>query len=367
MIRNFNIYVNPTLGSIVSTEGDASFYLGDNNQITVIPDTQEELLISISGNVPGEGTYISELIKDNNNYILKDKDMDTFLQKVGTVNCNIHISNTNGERLTTLPFQMVSKLAYDREGSTIVTPTTAITLEDFYVAYAAIQNLNIQKIEEAVAVVESLDIQKIEEAIRIVDSLNGKVEELDQTIANAKKTDAELAATLTVIKEMLESGALNGEKGDTGEVGPMGPQGPQGIQGPIGPMGPQGPAGKDGTMSFEDLTPEQKASLKGDKGEKGDKGDQGDIGPVGPQGPAGPQGIQGLQGIQGEKGNTGATGPEGPMGPKGDTGETGPQGEQGPIGPQGPAGSDYILTSSDKTEIANQVYAMFTNAEEVQY
>ena len=90
MIRNYNIYVNPTLGSIVSTEGDASFYLGDNNQITVIPDTQEELLISISGNIPGSGTYIAELIKNNNNYILKDKDMDTFLQKVGTVNCNIH-------------------------------------------------------------------------------------------------------------------------------------------------------------------------------------------------------------------------------------------------------------------------------------
>ena len=317
MIRNYNIYVNPTLGSIVSTEGDASFYLGDNNQITVIPDTQEELLISISGNIPGSGTYIAELIKNNNNYILKDKDMDTFLQKVGTVNCNIHISNTNGERLTTLPFQMVSKLAYDREGSTIVTPTTAITLEDFYVAYAAIQNLNIQEIESAVAVVESLDIQKIEEAIQIVDSLDGKVEELDQTIANAKETDAELASTLTLIKEMLESGALKGEKGDPGETGPMGPAGPQGEQGPIGPMGPQGPAG--------------------------------------------PQGIQGLQGIQGEKGNTGATGPEGPMGPQG------PQGIQGETGPQGPAGADYILTENDKTEIANQVYAMFTNGEEVRF
>lgn len=311
MIRNFNIYVNPTLGSIVNTEGDASFYLGDNNQITVIPDTQEELLISISGNVPGEGTYISELIKDNNNYILKDKDMDTFLQKVGTVNCNIHISNTDGDRLTTLPFQMVSKLAYDREGSTIVTPTTAITLEDFYVAYAAIQNLNIQEIESAVAVVESLDIQKIEEAIQIVDSLDGKVEELDKTIANAKTTDAELAATLTVIKKMLESGELKGEKGDTGETGPMGPQGPQGEQGPIGPQGPQGPAGP--------------------------------------------------QGIQGEKGDTGATGPEGPMGPQG------PQGIQGETGPQGPAGADYVLTENDKTEIANQVYAMFTNAEEVRF
>jgi hypothetical protein len=37
--------------------------------------------------------------------------------------------------------------------------------------------------------------------------------------------------------------------------------------------GPQGPAGADGTISFEELTEEQKASLKGDPGEKGDKGD----------------------------------------------------------------------------------------------
>ena len=319
MIRNFNIYVNPTLGSIVNTEGDASFYLGDNNQITVIPDTQEELHISISGNVPGCGTYIAELERDTetNNYILKSKDLDGFLVKIGKVNCNIHISNADGERLTTLPFQITSQIAYDREGSTITSPTDVKNLNDFYIALDVIKGLNITEIEEAVQIVESLDIQKIEEAIQIVDSLDGKVKELDQTIANAKETDAELSATLTVIKEMLESGALKGEKGDAGEVGPMGPAGPQGEQGPIGPMGPQGPAG--------------------------------------------PQGIQGLQGIQGEKGNTGATGPEGPMGPQG------PQGIQGETGPQGPAGADYILTENDKTEIANQVYAMFTNAEEVQY
>ena len=290
MIRNYNIYVNPQEGAITQTEGDGSFFLGDNNQITVIPDTQEELLISISGNIPGSGTYIAELIKNNNNYILKDKDMDTFLQKVGTVNCNIHISNTNGERLTTLPFQMVSKLAYDREGSTIVTPTTAITLEDFYVAYAAIQNLNIQEIESAVAVVESLDIQKIEEAIQIVDSLDGKVEELDQTIANAKATDAELAATLTVIKEMLESGALKGEPGEPGYT----PQ--KGID---YFDGEPGAPGKD--FKYEDFTPEQLAALKGEPGEKGDPG------------------------------------------------------------------ADYILTEDDKTEIANQVYAMFVNGEEVRF
>jgi hypothetical protein len=325
MIRNFNIYVNPALGSIVQTEGDASFYLGDNNQITVIPDIEEEFLVSISGNVPGEGTYISELIKDNNNYILKDKDMDTFLQKVGTVNCNIHISNINGERLTTLPFQVKSRLAYDREESTIVTPTTAVTLEDFYIAYDALKKLNVEEIEEAVAVVEELDIQKIKEALEIVNSLDDKVKELDNTIENAKETDAELSLTLIVIQNMLKNGELKGEKGD---VGPMGPAGPKGDQ---GEPGPQGPAGADGTMKFEDLTEAQKASLKGDKGDTGPQGPKGDIGPAGPSGPAGADGKDGTNGKNGVD------------------------------------GKDYVLTKNDKTEIANTVFAMFVNAEEVQF
>ena len=82
-----------------------------------------------------------------------------------------------------------------------------------------------------------------------------------------------------------------GPKGDTGpqgEQGPIGPQGPIGETGPVGPQGPQGeqgPKGADGTMSFEDLTPEQKETLRGDPGPQG---------PVGPQGPQGPQGPAGL-------------------------------------------------------------------------
>ena len=155
---------------------------------------------------------------------------------------------------------------------------------------------------------------------------------------------------------------IPGPKGDTGAqgsrgaAGPMGPQGPQGLQGAqgpkglkgdkgdTGPQGPEGPKGADGTVSFDQLTPEQQESLKGPKGDKGDTG------PMGPQGPQGIQGIPGEQGpigLQGPKGDTGEQGPIGPQGPKGDTGSEGPQGLQGPkgdkgdtgdIGPQGPKG-----------------------------
>lgn len=66
-----------------------------------------------------------------------------------------------------------------------------------------------------------------------------------------------------------------GPQGPKGEKGDTGPQGPQGIQGPTGIQGPQGPKGADGAMSFEDLTEEQKASLKGADGADGEKGADG--------------------------------------------------------------------------------------------
>ena len=81
-----------------------------------------------------------------------------------------------------------------------------------------------------------------------------------------------------------------GEKGDTGPEGKQGPQGEPGPQGPQGEPGPQGPKGSDGSMSFEDLTPEQRETLRG------------------------PQGEQGPSGLQGEKGDTGAQGPKGDKG-----------------------------------------------------
>lgn len=134
-------------------------------------------------------------------------------------------------------------------------------------------------------------------------------------------------------------------KGETGSAGPQGPQGevgpagPQGETGPQGPVGPEGPKGADGTMTFEDLTPEQKASLKGDKGDKGDTG------AAGPQGEPGPKGDKGDPGPQGPKGDTGETGAQGPQGL---------QGEPGTNGTTPVKGVDY-WTAADQTSIINQL------------
>lgn len=111
------------------------------------------------------------------------------------------------------------------------------------------------------------------------------------------------------------------------------------VKGPAGPQGPQGEKGADGTMTFEDLTPEQKASLKGDKGDKGDTG------AAGPQGEPGPKGDKGDPGPQGPKGDTGETGAQGPQGEKGEPGTNGTT----PV-----KGVDY-WTAADQTSIINQL------------
>lgn len=63
------------------------------------------------------------------------------------------------------------------------------------------------------------------------------------------------------------------------------------ITGPPGPQGIQGEPGKP--LRYEDLTPTQKAELKGPKGDRGDIGPRGSQGIPGPVGPTGPKGDPG--------------------------------------------------------------------------
>lgn len=96
---------------------------------------------------------------------------------------------------------------------------------------------------------------------------------------------------------------------------------------------------------------------------------------VGPQGPKGEKGengytpvkgidyFDGITGPQGPKGDTGPKGPKGdtgPQGPMGEKGSRGIQGIQGLRGPQGPKGDSYVLTESDKIEIAQLVAKMMS-------
>lgn len=72
-----------------------------------------------------------------------------------------------------------------------------------------------------------------------------------------------------------------------------------------------------------------------------------------------PRGAQGLRGETGPQGPQGEQGVQGERGPQGIQGERGPQGERGETGPKGDA---YILTSADKSEIAEIVLSELPSA-----
>ena len=83
------------------------------------------------------------------------------------------------------------------------------------------------------------------------------------------------------------------------------------------------------SLTFDDLTPEQKAELTGPSGASPYIGENGNwfVGELdtgvqaqGAQGPKGEQGPQGAQGPKGEQGPQGVQGPKGEQGPQGDTG-----------------------------------------------
>ena len=157
---------------------------------------------------------------------------------------------------------------------------------------------------------------------------------------------------------------MQGSQGDKGNDGTVsfeeltpeqkeelrGPRGFQGQTGQQGTQGSRGEKGQDGTVSFEELTPEQKEELRGPQGNigmqgsQGQKGDRGIDGVQGSKGDQGERGIDGVQGSQGQKGDRGIDGVQGSQGQKGERGIDGVQGSQGQKGDrgidgvQGPAG-----------------------------
>jgi hypothetical protein len=107
-----------------------------------------------------------------------------------------------------------------------------------------------------------------------IEDYNEMVDDLDEAMYEAQENAAVAASSTFNLTSAGDLIYVN-SKGSK----PLGNiKGPQGA---TGPKGEQGPAGQDGTVEFDELTPAQKAELKGDPGEQG------------PQGPTGPQGPQG--------------------------------------------------------------------------
>ena len=97
---------------------------------------------------------------------------------------------------------------------------------------------------------------------------------------------------------------------------------------------------------------------------------------VGPQGEPGKDGLNGKDGVNGKDGHTpvkgidyfdGEQGPQGIQGVPGPAGRDGAPGAKGEKGDKGDKGDTYVLTETDKSDIANLVLAGLPVSEEVSF
>jgi hypothetical protein len=141
--------------------------------------------------------------------------------------------------------------------------------------------------------------------------------------------------------------SLKGDKGDTGETGAaftydmFTPEQLEALR---------GPKGADGTMTFSDLTDEQREQLRGPQGIQGPQGDPFSYSMFTEEQL---EALRGPQGIQGERGERGEMGP------------AGPQGVQGIPGKQGEAAKvDYSLVYT-RTEVDELLKTVDVNIDDI--
>ena len=130
-----------------------------------------------------------------------------------------------------------------------------------------------------------------------------------------------------------------GEKGDTGNPGQ------DGKDGNDGPMGPQGNPGSDGTTFTPQVSSEGVISWSNDGGKQNPENRN-------IKGPAGQNGNDGQDGADGTT-FTPSVSAAGVISWTNDGGKQNPQS----VNIKGPAGDDYVLTASDKQDIADLVIA----------
>ena len=248
---------------------------------------------------------------DSSGYACATLDKSCY-EVAGRLQCTMQIK---GENQSVISVARIYLLVSKAGGDIVIDPTHVVpNLNELLAQYERLKELSDQT---------EKTILKANTAAKNADAAAKRAD--DATNDVQKKLDnGEFVGAQGPKGEKGDTGAQGprGEKGDTGERGPQGetgttgPQGPKGETGAIGPQGPrgetgatgpQGPKGKDGEVTFESLTDEQKASLRGEPGAKGEKGEKGE---PGAKGEKGEKGDPGAQGEKGEKGDPGRDAPQ---------------------------------------------------------
>ena len=248
---------------------------------------------------------------DSSGYACATLDKSCY-EVAGRLQCTMQIK---GENQSVISVARIYLLVSKAGGDIVIDPTHVVpNLNELLAQYERLKELSDQT---------EKTILKANTAAKNADAAAKRAD--DATNDVQKKLDnGEFFGAQGPKGEKGDTGAQGprGEKGDTGERGPQGetgttgPQGPKGETGAIGPQGPrgetgatgpQGPKGKDGEVTFESLTDEQKASLRGEPGAKGEKGEKGE---PGAKGEKGEKGDPGAQGEKGEKGDPGRDAPQ---------------------------------------------------------
>lgn len=241
-----------------------------------------------------EATRYLDADFDSSGYACATLDKSCY-EVAGRLQCTMQIK---GENQSVISVARIYLLVSKAGGDIVIDPTHVVpNLNELLAQYERLKEISDQT------------EKTILKANTATENADAATKRADDAASGAQKVANDVQKKLDS-GEFVGAQGPKGEKGDIGERGPQGETGatgPQGPQGETGAIGPQGPKGKDGEVTFESLTDEQKASLRGEPGAKGEKGEKGD---PGAQGEKGEKGDPGAQGEKGEKGDPGRDAPQ---------------------------------------------------------
>lgn len=187
---------------------------------------------------------------DSSGYACATLDKSCY-EVAGRLQCTMQIK---GENQSVISVARIYLLVSKAGGDIVIDPTHVVpNLNELLAQYERLKELSDQT---------EKTILKANTAAKNADAATKRA---DDAASSAQKVASD-------VQKKLDNGEFVGAQGPKGETGATGPQGPK---------------GKDGEVTFESLTDEQKASLRGEPGAKGEKGEKGEPGAQGPKGESG--------------------------------------------------------------------------------